>query len=146
MFGVPWSPSFVLGLPPRGGFWKKSKWPRNMTHSMPCKNPCRPSIHLAFTYSLQWSLIKRKCEANLDQLRLLHQQECSKCNNGHGLSVSYVKWPLVNLDHRDWNNDRGEPAVSYKWTVWIWEITGSKFKIAGKLPIIVEECIESTPI
>ena len=20
--GVPWSPDFVLGLPPRGGFWK----------------------------------------------------------------------------------------------------------------------------
>ena len=22
------------------------------------------------------------------------------------------------------NNDRGEPAVSYKWTGWVWEITG----------------------
>ena len=31
-FGVPWSPNFVLGLPPRGGFWKQSKWPWNMIH------------------------------------------------------------------------------------------------------------------
>jgi hypothetical protein len=49
-FGVPWSPGFVLGMPPRGGFQKWSKWPWDMIHSMPCRNPCRLYIHLAFTY------------------------------------------------------------------------------------------------
>ena len=28
-------------------------------------------------------------------------------------------WPRLNQ-----NYDRGEPAVSYKWTGWVWEITG----------------------
>ena len=56
MFGVPWFPGFVLGLPPRDGFWKLSKWPWNMIHSMPCRNPCRLYIHIAFTYILCWSL------------------------------------------------------------------------------------------
>jgi hypothetical protein len=51
-FIVSWSPSFVLGLPPRGGFWIKSKWPWNMIELMPCRDPCRLYIHLAFTYSV----------------------------------------------------------------------------------------------
>ena len=51
-FGVPWSPTFVLGLPPRGGFWIQSKWPWNMIHLMACRNPCRLYIHLAFAYSV----------------------------------------------------------------------------------------------
>ena len=54
-FGVPWSPGFVLGLPPRGGFWKWSKWPWSMIHmirSMSCRNPNRLYIQLAFTYSV----------------------------------------------------------------------------------------------
>ena len=51
-FGLPWSLSFVLGLPPRGGLWRQSKWPWNMIHSIPCMNPCRLYIHLAFTYSV----------------------------------------------------------------------------------------------
>ena len=33
-------------------------------------------------------------QRNLDRLRLFHQWECLKCN-GHGPSVSCVKWPLV---------------------------------------------------
>ena len=49
---VPWSPGFVFDLLPRGGSWKQSKWPCNMIHSMPRKNPCRLYIHLAFTYSI----------------------------------------------------------------------------------------------
>jgi hypothetical protein len=52
MFGVPKSPGFVISLPPRGGFWKQSKWPWNMIHSTPCRNPCRLYIHLPFTYSV----------------------------------------------------------------------------------------------
>ena len=56
-FGATWSPTgFVLGLPLRGGFWQWSKWPCNMIHLVPCKNPCRLYIHLAFTYILRWSL------------------------------------------------------------------------------------------
>ena len=41
---------FVLGLPPRGGFWNYSKWSWNMIHLMPRRNPCRLYIHLVFTY------------------------------------------------------------------------------------------------
>ena len=55
-FGMSWSPGFMLGLLPRGGFWKQSKWPWNLIHSMPCKNPRRLYIHLAFTCILRWSL------------------------------------------------------------------------------------------
>ena len=36
-------------------------------------------------------------------------------------------------------NDRGEPAE-------VWEITSWSWKTAGKLPIILEEFIEYTPI
>ena len=49
VFRVPWSTGLVLGLPPRGGFWKYSKWPWNTIHSMPHRNPCRLYNHLAFT-------------------------------------------------------------------------------------------------
>jgi hypothetical protein len=54
-FGVLWSPSFVLGLPSRGGFRKYSKCPWNMIHTMPCRNPCRLYIRLAFHIN-RWSL------------------------------------------------------------------------------------------
>ena len=59
---------------------------------MPCRNPCRLYIHLAFTYSLRWSL---KCSVKrtwTGQLRLSHQWEYLKFN-GHGFAVSCVKWP-----------------------------------------------------
>ena len=45
------STDFVLGLPPRSGSQKHSKWTWNMIHLMPCRNPCRLHVHLAFTYS-----------------------------------------------------------------------------------------------
>ena len=48
---MPWLHGFVLGLPPSGGFWQESKWPWNMIHLIPCRNPCKLYIHLAFTYS-----------------------------------------------------------------------------------------------
>ena len=51
-FGIPWSLGFVLGLPPRGGFWQQFKGPWNMIHLMPCRNPCRLYTHLAFAYSI----------------------------------------------------------------------------------------------
>jgi hypothetical protein len=54
---------------------------------MQCRNPCRLYIHLAFTCYVGPPSV-------VDRLRLFHQWECLKCN-GHGLSVSCVKWPLV---------------------------------------------------
>jgi hypothetical protein len=45
---------------------------------MPCRNPCRLYLHLAFTYS--------QCEVNLDQLCLFHQWEWLKCNGPGPLS------------------------------------------------------------
>ena len=52
---VPWSSRFVSGLPPRGGLWKKSKWPWNIIHLLPCRNPCRLYTHLGI-HILRWSL------------------------------------------------------------------------------------------
>ena len=81
---VPWSPGFVLVLPPRGGFWKESRWPWRKSIW------CHVGIHVDFTSILHsrtplapyvW------CEVNLDRLRLFHQWELLKCNC-HGLSVS----------------------------------------------------------
>ena len=41
--------------------------------------------------------------------------------------------------------DGGEPAVSYKWTGWVWGITGwSSSRLQGKLPIISEDSVEYT--
>ena len=41
---------------------------------------------------------------------------------------------------------QGEPAVSYKWTGWVSEITGwSCSRLQEKLPILLEEFIEYTP-
>ena len=45
-FEVRWYYGFVLGLPPRGGFWKQSKWPWNTIRWMPCKNV---RTHVDFT-------------------------------------------------------------------------------------------------
>ena len=42
-FRVSWSPNgFVLGLPPRGGFWKQSKWPWNMASILHSHTPLVP--------------------------------------------------------------------------------------------------------
>ena len=47
---------FRVGPISKRWFLKKSKWPWNMIHSMTCRSPSRLYIHLAFTYSLRWSL------------------------------------------------------------------------------------------
>jgi hypothetical protein len=62
-----------------------------MIHWMPCRNPCRLYIHLAFTYSVGPSSVVR---SELGLAPPFHQWECLKFN-GHGLSVSCVKWPWV---------------------------------------------------
>ena len=55
-------------------------------------------------------------EANLDHrlLRFFHQWECLKCNN----------WSRALSLVRMWSYGWGEPAVSYRWTGWVWEIIG----------------------
>ena len=58
---------------------------------MPCRNPCRLYIHLAFTYSVGPSSIAWSELGPAPPF--FHQWECLK-RNGHGLSVSCVKWPL----------------------------------------------------
>jgi hypothetical protein len=52
--GMPWSPGFVLGLPPRSDFWKQSKWPWTMIHSISWRNPCR-LLHPSCTHLLHRS-------------------------------------------------------------------------------------------
>ena len=43
---------------------------------------------------------------------------------------SCVKWPLAQRSWvSKWANDRGEPTVSYKWTSWVWKITGWSSKL-----------------
>ena len=99
-FEVPWSPNFVIDLPPRSGFWKKIQATMN-TQS----NRCHVRIHanftsnLAFTYILHWSL-KRSVNRTWTGLRLSHQRECSK-RTGHGLSVSCVKRPYESHEKRE---------------------------------------------
>ena len=56
-FGVPWSPGFVLSLPPRlqETFFEdipSDHEPWTMIQLMPCRNPCRLYSHLPFTYSV----------------------------------------------------------------------------------------------
>ena len=46
------SPGFVSSPPPKGGFWKQSKWPCNMIHPIPRRNPRRIDIQLASTHSV----------------------------------------------------------------------------------------------
>jgi hypothetical protein len=82
-FGVPWSPRFVVGLPPRRGFWKQSEWPPNKIHLMKCRSMCRFYIHLAFTCSVGPSNIVWN---ELEPTPLLQQWECLKYN-GHMLSI-----------------------------------------------------------
>jgi hypothetical protein len=57
---------------------------------------CHVGIHVDFTSILlsHTPLVPQgSCEANQARDRLFHQWECLKCNDGHGLSVSCVRWP-----------------------------------------------------
>ena len=57
---------------------------------------------------------------------------------GAGLQDRYVL-DLIALTHV-WE----EPAVSYRWTDWVWEINRWKLETSGELQIILEEYIEYT--
>ena len=81
-FEVPWSPTgFMLGLPPRGDFWKQSKWPWNIIRSMPRTNPCRLYIHLALLRKRTWTTGSSAFSTNESAWSVII---------GHGLSVSFV--------------------------------------------------------
>jgi len=41
-------------------------------------------------------------------------------------------------------NGQGEPATSYIWNGWGWEIAGLKLKSSGKLPLILKESVKYT--
>src|ERR1700738_1276569 len=71
-----------------------------MIHMLPCRNPCRLYIHLAFTYSIgPSSILSVKGELvpppPFPPMRVL----LSALNN-HGSSVLYMKWPLLLPDTR----------------------------------------------
>ena len=84
---MPWYLHFVLDLLPRGGFWKSSKWPWNMIHSMLCRNnPCPLYIHLAFTYSISPSSIVSVKRTRTGSA-FSTNESARKCS-GHGPSVS----------------------------------------------------------
>jgi hypothetical protein len=94
-----------------------------MINLMPCRNPCI-LLHPSCIHIPCWSL---KCigESNLDRLRLFHQWECLKCN-GHGLSVSCVKWPLCHGLSLGWHLGWWTKEIStIKWFYWsiggLWE-------------------------
>jgi hypothetical protein len=42
-------------------------------------------------------------------------------------------------------NDRGEMAVSYRWTGWVWDVTDWSSRLQEKKLITLEEFIEYTP-
>ena len=102
-FRVPWSLGFVLGL--HEEVVLENNPSDHETWSVKCHVGIHVDfyIHLAFTYSLCWSL-KRSVSLNLDRLHLFHQWECLKCN-GVGLSVSCGEWPLGPLHKRAKSRD-----------------------------------------
>jgi hypothetical protein len=130
-FRVPWSPSFVLNLPPRGGFWKQSEWPWNMIHSMPRRNPCRLYIHRAFTYPLCWSL------------------ECSVKQwiwTGSAFSTNESAWSVMVMGSQShvWSGPlclfwwvRGHVTCIYKWTLRICRFVFFLNEIDGRCAQIV---------
>ena len=54
-----------------------------------------------------------------------------------------------NMDSQDkltyfYAMNREEPAVSYKWTNWVWDTTGWSSKFQETLPVILDESIKHT--
>ena len=66
-----------------------------------------------------------------------HDRLRSEC-----LQVQLVKQPVPPPP----SYDRGEPAISYRQTGWVWEIILLNLKTAWKLPIILGKYLEFTPI
>ena len=124
-FRVPWSLGFVLGLPPRGGSWKQSKWPWDTIHSMPCRNSCR-ILHPSRIHALRWSL-KRSGKRTWTGSVFPTNGRCLKCTNGNGLSVSCGNWEVARLFQlvllspmirENWQLVTNEPVDIEKITGW----------------------------
>jgi hypothetical protein len=87
---------------------------------MACKNPCR-LLHPSCIHILRWSLKHSVTRTWTGSLRGFHQRGCLKWS-GHGLSVSWVRWPLVyNVKQHEqlgteiwfeWLDDEAEPSRS----------------------------------
>ena len=69
----------------------------------------------------------------------------------HAKAPRFWCWQLAFVKHFISHNSpsevvhrtaQGEPAVSYRWTGWVWEITRLKLETSGELPIILEESIQ----
>ena len=86
LFGMPWSPEFVLGL--------EVVFENGMSDHEMWSIWCHVGVHVDFTSILHsyTPLIPRaECDANSDRLHLFYQWESLKFND-HGLSISCVKW------------------------------------------------------
>ena len=133
----------MLGLPQRGGFWKR------VQVTLPCRNSCtRLCIHLTFTYSVgpssicvkrTWTGSTFSTNESAWSVTVTGSQSCVwsgpklAAPNAHRTKTMapnkrnrLARRPLCaiftlcpNLSCRIGpSNDRGEPAVSYKWTGW----------------------------
>jgi hypothetical protein len=83
---MPWSPKFVLGL--------EVAFENNLSDHETWSIWWRVGVHVHFTsvlHSYTPLVTQAECEADLHRLRLFHQWECLRFN-GHGLSISCVKW------------------------------------------------------
>ena len=151
-FGVPWSPGFVLGVPPRGGFWKQSKWPWIMIHSMSCRKPCRLYVHLAFTYILRWSLERSVKRTWTGSAFSANEGAWSVLVTGsHSRVWSGPQIPGEGIEPKTFmtNSERGELAATYRWTNWdfkTWSETTLNYGMMVKrYPNLKEEIGVSIP-
>ena len=61
----------------------------------------------------------------------------------HRFKCPFLAMPAPTSEFEVWS---GEPAASYKWTSWVWEITGWNSRLQENRRIILEEYIEYTQI
>jgi hypothetical protein len=128
-----------------------SKWPWNMIHPMPCKNPCRLSIHLAFTYSVgsfdrsvkrnwtgstfstnesAWSVLVTGSQSRVlceVALRMSLPLWCHMC-----IILGLVTQPLL-------SNVRGEPVFSVMVAGWFCEKSGWIGKVEDVKPALLKK-------
>jgi hypothetical protein len=117
-----------------------------------CKNQCRIDIYSSSFFT--------DSSGNI----LAHEFSLYRMMDGHTRARTQIPWHSAAV--RRWSltlhascviqimsapfavlfNDRGEPAVCYTWTGWVSVNNWWKLQTAGKLPIILEEFTEYTPI
>ena len=89
----------------------------------------RPLCRLAATC---WNAGARHDATWVDQL--VRRCEVSRVRLNSVLGIFFVSYKVtVYVKFGSimtlWANDRGEPAVSYKWTGWVWETTGKSWRL-----------------